>query len=65
MCLGRNCGKDKFKFDDIGPEIIKNVLLDVTVENKLIFDKCIKNISKMTVKTSVHAFNNILCLEAG
>ena len=47
MCIGRNTKKDKFKFDNLLLENSKEeVVLGVTIDNKLTFDSHIKNICR-------------------
>ena len=47
MCIGRNTENDKFEFDNLLLENSKEeVVLGVTIENKLTFDSHIKNICR-------------------
>ena len=43
MCNGRNTENDKFEFDNLFLENCKEVVLGVTIVNKLTFDSHIKN----------------------
>ena len=47
MCIGRNTDNDKFEFDKLLLENSKEeVVLGVTIDNKLPFNSHIKNISR-------------------
>ena len=47
MCIVRNTKNDKFEFDNLRLENSKEeVVLGVTIDNKLTFDSQIKNICK-------------------
>ena len=47
MCIGRNTENDKFEFDNLILENIKEeVVLGVTIDNILTFDSHIKNICR-------------------
>ena len=45
MCIGRNTENDKFEFDNLRLENSKEkVVLGLTIDSKLTFESCIKNI---------------------
>ena len=46
MCIGRNTENDNFEFDNLLLENSKEVVLGVTIDNKLTFDSHIKSICR-------------------
>ena len=55
MCIGRNTENDKFEFDNLLLENSKEeVVLGVTIDNKLTFDSHIKSNAGKPDKNLVH-----------
>ena len=63
MCIGRNTDNDKFEFDKLLLENSKEeVVLGVTIDNKLPFNSHIKNISRKACQklgTSLRITNDL------